>query len=135
MKISKELESVIRRTFEVKKQAINDRESKEKKNYEIQKKKNVLDSETCKNYLHYKKLFEQLVENNHCRYNGNRNNEIDVYYDTYGTQEDSYRNIRDNADADRLSIEQQREALMIKLQYEKNLEVVSSILAEYGIKI
>lgn len=134
MKITKELDSVIKRTFDAQRNKVTERQHKETETYRKQRVNNVTSSETYKNFVRYLKLFKQLCANNNCDYSTNKNG-VDVYYRNYGAVAEQEKAIKEVARNECLAIDRQREGLMIKLQYEKDLGVITELLGEYGIKI
>ena len=148
MKVTTELKNLIKRSFDEKRTKVtNEFKAVANEMYE-QKRKEVEDSKEFKDYLNAcKALYERFEED--CKSQGNRydgnkpfhlclNKDIKIE-NIVNCNVDSYvyynKNNKTNLNNEKQKLDLAQESLMIKLTYEKDLNTIREMLAEYDITI
>lgn len=156
MKVTKELKNLINRSFVEKRNEIREKYEVVAKEEYLLKKNEIEESEEYKTYVESCKNLHNFIKNNtdddcFSRYGkpgikafwidleGIYKEGEDMVDQIIHSQVSSFvrynNEIRDKVNAEITAIDLAEEALLIKLTYEKNLDVVKEMLAEYDIII
>lgn len=148
MKVTTELKNLIKRHFEEMKQERIKINKEERRKIHDERAAEIENSSEFKNYVEAAKmLYEYLKpdyeEKGHGAWNDNKLNTVPYYYnqgyfssllEIKGTNF-IWENGRFNANVETTDLTRAQEGLLIKLTYEKDIEVIKSLLSEYGIEL